>query len=208
MKTKKRKTPQGNDLRAEILLAAQRIVLEQGFDALSMRRVAEAIGYSATTIYLYFENREAIVAELGRVALNKLVAELGQISSDLTPRERLQQYATVYLGFSMRDADSYRLIFMENADLADAIFRSREGDDATDVGARAFAFFIQAFTELAAQDRTWAQREPRINAEVYWTALHGIASLKITCAKFLRTDGRDLLGLVVPSLLDGLAQVR
>ena len=171
-----------------------------------MRSVAQAIGYSPTTLYLYFKNREAIVAELGRLALNQLAEELGKISSARPPRERLQEYASAYLRFSAENADAYRLIFMENADLADAIFRSRAGDDASDAGARAFAFFIQAFAELAATEPAWAGHDPKQNAEVYWVALHGIASLKITCGKFLRTSAGDLAGLTVPALLHGLAR--
>ena len=48
------------EFRQIVLDAARQIVLEEGFDALSMRKIADAIEYAPGTIYLYFESRDAI----------------------------------------------------------------------------------------------------------------------------------------------------
>ena len=54
------------EFRQIVLDAARQIVLEEGFDALSMRKIADAIEYAPGTIYLYFESRDAIAFELCR----------------------------------------------------------------------------------------------------------------------------------------------
>ncbi|WP_075088300.1 TetR/AcrR family transcriptional regulator [Verrucomicrobium spinosum] len=46
------------DLKDHILSASRTILVNEGYEALSMRRLAREIGYSATALYLYFENRE------------------------------------------------------------------------------------------------------------------------------------------------------
>jgi AcrR family transcriptional regulator len=171
-----------------------------------MRRLAEAIGYSPTAIYLYFKNREAIVAELGREGLSQLAVELGKVPGELPPLERLLKYAGAYIRFSAEHVDTYRLIFMETPGLSDAVFRGHKGEVPSEAGRRAFASFIRAFMELSVTDPAWAKCDPLRSAEVYWTSLHGIASLKSTCGKLLRTDAEGLIGLAIPSLLNGMAQ--
>lgn len=200
-----RKRPADRNLRAEILSASQKIVLEAGFSAFSMRQVASAIGYSATTLYLHFKNREEIVAELGREALAQLIAELKSIDVNLPPRERLHALGTAYVRFSSEHPGSYRLIFMESSALADAIFRGRDGQETTNAGADAFAYFVRAFEDLEKQSPPTRQSgAPASNAEIFWTSLHGIASLKITCGKFLRTDPNELLRRAIDALMIGL----
>lgn len=194
-----------NDLRALILDASRRIVLEDGFSALTMRRVARTIGYSATTLYLYFENREAIVAELGREALDGLAVELEKIPPAAPASERLRAYAETYLRYSAAQPDGYRLIFMESSELADAIFRGRHSDGVTSAGARAYGILVHAFAELQTREAAWARTDPARSAEVFWTSLHGLASLKITCGRFLQTPTDEMLALMVPALLRGLA---
>jgi AcrR family transcriptional regulator len=193
-------------MRGEILAASQRIVLEEGFRALSMRRVAKAIGYSATAIYLYFENRDAIVAELGRRALVQLVQDLEKVDGALAPRQRLRSNGAAYLRFSENHPDAYRLIFMQDSELAMTIFRDHDEATATGAGARAFALLAQPFFELQNLDTRWKGRDPVTCAEVFWTALHGIAALKLTCAKFLRTPAEDLLSLAISALFAGLPE--
>jgi AcrR family transcriptional regulator len=172
-----------------------------------MRRVAAAIGYSATAIYLYFENRDAIVAELGRRALEHLVAALEAVDGKLPPLERLRLYGSAYLRFSQEHPDAYRLIFMEDTDLAETIFRCRGSETASTAGERAFALLAQPFFEIRNLDTRWSSREPGRHAEAFWTSLHGIAALNLTCAKFLQTRPEELAQLVVAALLAGLPAV-
>ena len=54
------------ETRMNILDAAFRIVKEEGWDALSMRKIADAIEYTAPIIYEYFDNKDAILLELDR----------------------------------------------------------------------------------------------------------------------------------------------
>ena len=56
-----RREGEKHELRQRLLSAAGQEFLEHGYENFSLRRVAEVIGYSATTIYLYFENKDDLL---------------------------------------------------------------------------------------------------------------------------------------------------
>ena len=85
-----RKERQRAELREQILAAARRIVLDEGFDALTMRKIGDAIEYSPATIYLHFENREAIGRQLCTESFERLVGYMATAVSGIDdPVERL-----------------------------------------------------------------------------------------------------------------------
>src|SRR2546427_9900091 len=56
-----RQAQEKQDLRQAILTAAGELFLEQGYERFSLRKVAERIGYSPTTIYLYFRDKDDLL---------------------------------------------------------------------------------------------------------------------------------------------------
>ena len=66
MGTKQRREREKQEVREGILAGAREIALQEGWQAVTIRKVAERIEYSPPTIYEYFENKEAILLELLR----------------------------------------------------------------------------------------------------------------------------------------------
>ena len=193
------RSPQATlELRDSILNASRSILVNEGYAALSMRRLAREIEYSATAIYLYFDNREAIVAELGRRGLEDLEMYVQPALALATPSDILRELARQYVRFSTEHPESYRVIFMQDSTLADAMFRSQPGKDASGAGERVFGMIQTQFQHLVK-----GKKSSQHAAEVFWTSLHGIVSLKITCGKFLQTPTQLLADLAVESLLAG-----
>src|ERR1700730_552944 len=91
-----RKERQRAELREQILAAARQIVLDEGFEALTMRKIADAIEYSAATIYLYFENREAIGHQLCAESFEHLLSYMTTAASVADPVERLFTIGRTY----------------------------------------------------------------------------------------------------------------
>ena len=187
------------DARARILAEARRIVLEQGFEALTMRRIADAAGYSAGALYLHFENRDAIARELGESGMRGLLSGLAAAAAATPePLERLNALALAYVAFARSEPDTYRLIFMEAGFAASAL----GGKD--EAGAAAFALLSGAFTELAAAGRLRPGSDPGMACLTFWTLLHGTVSLKLTCSAFLSPSEEELLAAGLDSLLHGV----
>lgn len=186
------------DARERILQAARRIVLDEGFGALTMRRIAQEVGYSPAALYLHFENREAIARELGEAGMRSLHARLVRAAEPGDPLARLQALGMAYVTFAREEPETYRLIFMEPGFAASAL----AGKD--EAGAAAFALLAGVFRELAEAARLRAGAAPERLATQLWITLHGIASLKITCSAFLAQPEEDLLAEAFDCLLRGV----
>src|SRR5919199_4858802 len=102
LSTRQRREQQRQQLRQAILDAAGELLLERGYEAFSLRQVAERIGYSATTIYRYFENKDdlvfGIVDEGFRIFGDRLRAAA---AGPVDPLERLRAVGEAYVRFGL-----------------------------------------------------------------------------------------------------------
>ncbi|WP_259294948.1 TetR/AcrR family transcriptional regulator [Paraburkholderia sp. DHOC27] len=110
-----RKTRQKQALRERILDAARRIVVREGFAALSMRKIADAIEYSPATLYLHFESRDEIARALCAEGYAQLLSSFEPLAQIADAAERLGALARAYIAFGVTHPETYRLIFMEDA---------------------------------------------------------------------------------------------
>jgi AcrR family transcriptional regulator len=196
-----RRERQKAELREQILAAATRIIADDGFDALTMRKIADAIEYSPATIYLHFASRDDIALELVRDGFAKLVRSMAPAAAEPDPLQRIYAIGRAYLAFAERDPQTYRLIFMEDerfvTPLMLAIKQSGDGDEAFDILLRTVTELIDGgtFRPLPAQDV----------AALLWSSLHGIAALKLSCSGYPFEGGIAAPGeLMMDILVRGL----
>ena len=100
------------EIREMALDAAENIVVEQGFEGLSARKVAKAIGYTVGTLYLVFENIDDLILQINARTLDRLYADMAKtqaIASD--GRERMLQLGQVYIRFADEDPHRWSMIF-------------------------------------------------------------------------------------------------
>jgi AcrR family transcriptional regulator len=117
-----RKHRQKQALRARILDAARRIVMREGFTALSMRKIADAIEYSPATLYLHFASRDEIAHALCEEGFAQLLKMLEPLAAIVDPVERLKAFGRAYVAFGVAHPQTYRLIFMEDPSYTGAAF--------------------------------------------------------------------------------------
>lgn len=196
MGTMERRARDKAALRGRILDAAREIALRDGFEGLTMRKLAAAVEYAPGTIYLHFAGRDAIARELCLEGYRALWTALEPAAGIADPRARLAALARAFVGFGLAQRETYRLILMEEPKLLDEIYRDRPIDDPDGPGTRAFLALVQAFADLGAA-------APDRRAEVLLATLHGIVSLKLTCDRFLRTPAEDLVEAALERELAG-----
>ncbi|WP_211613316.1 TetR/AcrR family transcriptional regulator [Paraburkholderia haematera] len=109
-----RKSRQKQALRERILDAARRIVMREGFAALSMRKIADAIEYSPATLYLHFASRDEIAQALCAEGYAQLLQTFVPLAQIADPTERLKALGRAYVAFGVEHPETYRLIFMED----------------------------------------------------------------------------------------------
>jgi AcrR family transcriptional regulator len=101
-----------DELRRMSLQAAEAILDEDGVGALSVRRIAQSIGYSHGTLYLVFRNLDGLLLELNGRTLDGLADALEEALQGHPPgRERLHALARAYLAFARRNTARWRLVF-------------------------------------------------------------------------------------------------
>lgn len=107
-----RRLRQKEEVRANILSTAWRLVKEEGWQSLSIRKIADAIEYSVPVIYDHFENKEDILLQFGKDGFGLLIKKLQQArkKSD-DPAEQLRLIADAYWNFAFKNKEYYQLMF-------------------------------------------------------------------------------------------------
>lgn len=193
-----RKNRQKQALRERILDAARRIVVREGFAALSMRKIADAIEYSPATLYLHFASRDEIARALCAEGYAQLLETFVPLARIADPGERLKGLGRAYVAFGVAHPETYRLIFMEDPSYTGAALGGTAGaakartsaageaggtaDD--DPDAAALHLMIAALEELKAAGRLSPSTDLLVWAEAFWATLHGIVALNLTCPVF------------------------
>ena len=95
-----RKKREKEEMRRTILDAAKEIFLEKGFRSASIRNIAEKIEYSPGTIYLYFDDKDAIFHALHEDGFQRMLAMMQPLQHVADPMERLVAMGRVYMEFA------------------------------------------------------------------------------------------------------------
>jgi AcrR family transcriptional regulator len=201
-------------LRARILDAARRIVMRDGLNALSMRKIAEAIGYSPASLYLHFESRDEIARALGREGFAQLLAHLEPIAQIADAGERLRALAHAYVAFGRAHPQAYRLIFMEQGEQASPPDQGEAlpCEEATRV-AGLFAGTLEALAAAGHLRRgafgvSGADEGAALLARALWAMLHGVVAFSLIGPTFTGINAEQsaseaALALIVDAALDG-----
>ena len=103
----------GEHLKRAILDEARRTLESQGYSALSTRRIAAAVGCTATSIYLYFKSKDALVHALieeGFDEINERI--LAAMNTPGTPLERFERGGRAFVRFGLERTSYYEIMFM------------------------------------------------------------------------------------------------
>ncbi|MCX9009496.1 MAG: TetR/AcrR family transcriptional regulator [Candidatus Methanoperedens sp.] len=195
-----RKELEKQKMRKLILKTAMKLFLEEGFENITIRRIAEKIEYSPATIYLYFKDKDEILYTLHNEGFEELYRRQLSTLSIKDPLQRLREQGEVYISFALENPEYYDLMFIMRGP-AKKIIEKKERD----IGMRSYEFLKENVEECME-----AGLLPEANVDVaafsLWSHVHGIASLIIRdrCTTF---SGEQIGYLVKGSLnfmLDGI----
>lgn len=109
----KAKTEQAREqLRMLIIDQARDLFVSKGVEAVTMREIAKRIGYSATSIYLHFADKEALLRAICDTDFLRLATVLKEILAITDPIERMVAFGQGYAKFALSYPNHYRLMFM------------------------------------------------------------------------------------------------
>lgn len=187
-------------MREDILAAARQILQQEGYPALSMRALAEAVGVRAPTLYDYFASKEEVLNAIFMQGLELLAGQFSSLAPQTKPGlHRLLLLGIEYRRWGLANPDMYQLIFgridqsyvpgIEQQTAAAALFQTL----------RDLVADCMSLGELAPQD-------PAMTAMTIWSMTHGHVSLELfgmveTCGE---APPDDQFAFVLSTLLYGL----
>lgn len=176
MSAKTRREREREETRGKILDAARELFAQQGFDAVTMRSIAQKIDYTPTCIYFHFADKEALFREICVEDFQQFQAEMRPAIPIADPRARIRFLGQLYLDFAARHPNHYRLLFM-----ADVPHDIEKKSELAEAGATdAYLTLVQACEEAIAQGRVKRVfNDPALLAQTFWAGVHGVASLHL-----------------------------
>jgi len=107
-----RRLRQKEEVRSGILATAWQLVIKDGWQSLSIRKIADAIEYSSPVIYDHFDNKEAILAEFAKEGFRLLSKKIQQAKAkSADPAAQLKAMANAYWHFAVRNKAHFQLMY-------------------------------------------------------------------------------------------------
>jgi AcrR family transcriptional regulator len=123
-----RKEKQKAEIRKMILDASMKLFVEEGFDNVSIRKIADLIEYSPTTVYLYFKDKNDILFNLHELGFQKMAEYNISLWDIKNPLLRLHKMGENYINFGLNNPEFYDLMFIQRAPM-EALDRHAEKCD-------------------------------------------------------------------------------
>ena len=199
MGVKERRTREKEQLRHQILSAARELFVNEGYENVSMRKIADKIEYSPTTIYLYFKDKADLLDSVCKETLLNLLNTLELLKRDKSdPVEVLRKSGKAYVEFGLKYPQDYKLTFVVRPQ-----FQKGLGLQEGSVGERVFDYLRAMVSECIRQKR-FRQVDVEITGQALWSAVHGVTLLLIDFPDFPWTEKDKLIDTVIQTMIKGL----
>jgi AcrR family transcriptional regulator len=169
-----RKEKQKQEIRSLILEESMKLFVEEGFSKVSVRKIAERIQYSPTTLYLYFKDKNEILFYCCESGFKKMLEQNIALALISDPIERLHQMGVNYLNFGLENPEFYDLMFIQEAPMS-ALIDMGAGWSSGDQALEALKMIVQD----AMDKGLLVPAKVETVAMAVWSMVHGLVSLAI-----------------------------
>jgi AcrR family transcriptional regulator len=166
-------------LRTKIIEATSQLMVEEGVESVSIRRIAERIEYSPATIYLYFKDKAELIDAICEELFGQMVEVLGSVGAEETdPLKKLRAGMRGYIEFGMSHPSHYLAVFGSVHQPTEEP-RPDQPNDAKRLGMEAFEILRQIL-RLCINQGVLPECDVETTSHAAWMCLHGITILMIT----------------------------
>jgi AcrR family transcriptional regulator len=158
------------DLRQKVLKASLALIEEGGLDRLSMREVARKAGVSHQAPYHYFNDREAILAELAGEGFSRLGQALSRAADQAgsEPAKAVEDMGRAYVEFALRNPAYFQAMFRADAVPLDRYPEARKREEET------FGRLVESIGQAFANQPDEVRQSIAVAS---WAMVHGLATL-------------------------------
>ena len=178
MGSKERRERERGELRGLIMDAAREMLAREGYEAISMRKLADAIEYSPTAIYAYFTDKEELFRQICMDDFDRFHANQASAIQEPDPAKRIRLVGEMYIRFAVEHPNHFRRMFLDppRVSLSEEQL-ARRGDPSQD----GYAFFRNTVAEAVAAGRFVPELGNDIDliTQTLWAAVHGVAAILV-----------------------------
>jgi AcrR family transcriptional regulator len=178
MGVKERRERERLETREKILDAARELFMAEGYEGVSMRKIADKIEYSPTAIYVHFADKDELFLEICHDDFRRLAQTFTAMGQIADPIERMQKTGMAYIEFGMKHPNHYRTMFMTPHPQILDKEKAMEGRGNPEEDAYEFLRGTVAEAMKAGAFRK-ELKDPDLVAQTMWAGVHGVISLQI-----------------------------
>ena len=197
------------DTRKAILFEATDLISSDGFDGLSMRKLATRVGMTAANLYNYYENKSELYLCIQLHGFEALeVACMSATATESTPLSKLEALMRAYIDFALSNPALYDVMLgRDTPKYSDFVGTSLEPLARTEKHAalRALDAAVAIAETIDTTRAAPTASEIRTKVIIAWSTLHGLVSLFLTRVMHEVTD--DLQGCIDDTINHLLAAV-
>ena len=195
MGVQERRARQKEGIREEILDAARTLFVKEGYEQVSIRKIAEKVEYAPGTIYLYFHDKAEILDRICEETFSKLEKRMAAINRDpANPLDGLRRGLRTYVQFGIDNPHHYIVAFVQAKQIPQ--------EHQPKAGERCFDNLRDAVRRCVEAGQLNCEDVEEV-AQALWAGVHGITTLLITCA-FPFIEQNRLIDRVVYILIEGI----
>ncbi len=186
------------NLKKRILEQSKLMLLEQGFKALSMRKIARESGVTATSIYLHFESKDHLLHTLMEQSIEHLSLSLEEAAAEVdSPVDKIDRIVRAYVQFASEHPMEYQVIYLvrteEMARYPKEKFRKAR---------RGYELLATVIQEGVKQGDLEVD-DPLIAAYSIWAQLHGITTVVMNNRLDKRIHTQEFINSSIDHILQG-----
>jgi len=191
---------QKEEFRREILSAARELFINDGYEKFSMRRLAEKIDYSPTTIYLYFKDKDDLLFAVCEEVAEQFLANLRHIRSlQSDPLDTLRKALLYLIEFGFNNPNQYKVFFFTKPNVYGTQEEFMQRDS---MGRSSFLVFREIVQDCIGAGK-FQEIDSEILTQVLAVATHGLIVMTVYNQSFPWADRNVLAQTLVDGLLKG-----
>lgn len=185
-------------LRQDILDVSKELLVREGFSKMSMRRIARNTGVSATSIYLYFKNKDDLLLTLIEESIEKLKqALISEVKVHKEPVRQLEDLARAYILYALNHPQEYEIIYMVRPEEMPRYPKEKFRE------VRSVYELISEVIQEAARSEQLSVAEPLISAYTLWAQLHGVVTVILSRRLDIRIPRDRFIDQAIEHIIQG-----
>ena len=194
MKTSSLRERVREELRRTILESAREAFLEEGYEAVSMRRLAESVGCSHGNLYFHFRDKDALFDAIVEDSFAQLAESLRGINARGTdPVAAAKRGAWAYVEWGLQNPGAYEFAFL-----------LRRPDAPARTKPHAAYELMRSLVKRCIGEGRFRRMNVDVASQALWAAVHGITALLVSRPSFPWADREAVIRRVIDSAVEGL----